>query len=181
MGHFIDEILPHPGGGQIADPLNIHSLDGGKLDPLGLFKPPPATPEAQIIAQQEAQPLLDAAKAGTLTTGQQAQVTALQQGITAQGSQMMASAGLGRSSSEVAVLNQATQAATQLTADFINQDYQEGLNLLGVSNQGLVDAANLAIQQDEAMGQAFGQAASAFSQIYGYDITHPQSPPVPVT
>lgn len=179
MGHFIDEILPHPGGGQIADPLNIHSLDGGKLDPFGLFKGPPATPEAQIIAQQEAQTLLDQAKAGTLTTGQQAQVTGLQQGITAQGSQMMASAGLGRSSSEVAVLNQATQAATQLTADFINQDYQEGLNLLGVSNQGLVDAANLAIQQDEAMGQAFGQAASAFSQIYGYDITHPQTPSVP--
>lgn len=171
----LSDILPHPGGGQLADPLNVHSWDNGKLDPEGLFKAPPGPSAAATLAQNEANPLLKAAESGTLTDAQKATVTQAVQGERAQGNQLLASAGLGRSSSQVSVENAALATGTQLTNDFLNQDYQEALSLLGVSNQGLVDAANIAIQQDEAMGQAFGQAAQSFAMIYGnYEPNAPQ-------
>lgn len=167
MGGIVGKLLPHSGGSQASDPFNVHSWAGGKLDPEGLFKAPAAPSPASILAESQAQTLLGQAQSGKLTAGQEAQVKEAQQSETAQGEQLMASAGLGRSSSEVAVRNQALQLGTQMTNDFINQDYQEALSLMGVSNQGLVDAANLAIQQDEQMGQAFGAAASSFATLYG--------------
>lgn len=169
MGNVINKILPHPGGAQPADPLGLNKKSGYNkiFDPGGFFKPPPPPSAAAVLAQQEAQPLLDAAQSGTLTAGQKAQVDLTVQGEKAQGAQLFAKAGMGRSSSAVAAQNQAIATGTTMTNDFLNQDYQEALSLMGVSNQGLVDAANLAIQQDEQMGQAFGQAAQSFAMIYG--------------
>lgn len=164
-----------------ADPVTtaVGALATGKgksgalaaLDPGGFFQHGPnqaASAESALaaFAQKSAAPYLKAYKSGKLTAGQQAEVNYQKRSAEGQTAESFARSGMGQSSSLVQAQNQIEAEAKTETSNFLQQDLQKALELLGAGSGELLNSANIQLQQDAMMGDAMGNASSAIAGIF---------------
>lgn len=175
MGGIVKSISKGLKGGLLqkaTDPLNVHKT----FDPLHLYGNPAADAEAETQAQLKsmstetfnaAQPLLQAAQTGKLTPSQQATVDQYVATKNASLNQEMAAAGLGTSTAAAELGSSVNEEALALGQQYLQEDFNQAFQLLGLSAQELGANVNIALTQDAQNSAALGAMASVVGTVAG--------------
>lgn len=176
MGGIVKSVSKGLGKGGIldkaSDPLNIHKT----FDPLHLYGNPNAEAEAATQAQLKsmstetfnaAQPLLKASQTGTLTPAQQATIDQFKRSQTATLNQEMASAGLSKSAAAAELGGSVDEEAMALGQQYLQEDFNQAFQLLGLSAQELGANVNISMVQDQQNAEALGAMASVVGTVAG--------------
>lgn len=152
---------------KVADPADI--FGGNPNSPLAPKSPLPnvATDPTSSLTNvtNEGQALLKAYSSGTLTPGQQSEVSQYTQGANAALKQQMASAGISNSSSAVQAGNVVNEQAAAMTQQFLDTDLTNSMDLLGMNMNAYYQTESLDIQQNEGIMGSLGDLAGAIGSI----------------
>lgn len=173
IGHIAGSVVKDLGGAAGAVLSPVGALGAGLLGHLKGLAPPTAGKQAdQLTGEsqqnlQMANQLLSAAQSGKLAAPQQALVNQYKQEENAKWNQYLAQAGLGQSSSAVQASALVDQQSLALAQQFLQQDFQQGLALLGTSDQETMASAAMILQNDQLLGGALNASFQAIGRIRG--------------
>lgn len=119
--------------------------------------------EAQGVAHQ----LIQQYQSGALSPGQQASLDQLTQQTKNQVNQYFSSIGQSDSTAHMQALAQIDQQAMVFKQQMLDNALSTGLQSIGIAAGPLTQVANVQLQQDANLRQAFGGFAGALGQFFG--------------